>query len=104
MKPLIPLLLLLLIPAQALALDEICEPFDLRCEGSMVQQCNSFGTQWVSIENCTSCSAGQCDPELRINWVLLIAGLSILVIIIIIVRILWKRKSRPPRKIFISKP
>ena len=109
-KIMLTILFILLIPAPALAQESICEPLDLRCEGKTVQQCNTLGSQWVDIENCSiSCSNGQCDPELRINWEFLIAGLIALVIIVIIVWILWKKKKSPKlppvpthRKTFIS--
>ena len=95
-KTMLAILFLLLIPAPALAQEVICEPLDLKCEGKTVQQCNTLGSQWVDIENCNiSCSNGRCDPELRINWVFLIAGLIALVIIVIIFSLLWKKKKSP---------
>lgn len=95
-KIMLTILFLLLIPAPALAQENICEPLDLRCEDKTVQQCNTLGSQWVDIKNCSiSCSDGQCDPELRINWEFLVAGLIALVIIVTAVRILWKKKKSP---------
>lgn len=95
-KTMLAILFLLLIPGPALAQEGICGPLDLRCEGKTVQQCNTLGSQWVDIENCNiSCFNGQCDPELRINWEFLIAGLIALVIIVTTVRILWKKRRLP---------
>lgn len=111
MKAAIPMLVfLLLLPAQVLAQENVCEPFDFRCMGKTVQQCNTIGNQWVDIGKCnTSCHNGQCDPELRTNWGFLITGIIALVIIAAIVQILWKKKRPPkppqaPPKTFISMP
>ncbi len=107
MKLIMPMLLLLLFSTRALAQEGVCEPFDFRCIGKTVQQCNTLGTQWVDMQNCsTGCSGGRCDPELRVRWELLIGGLAALTVIFALVRVLWKRRKSPkppePLKKFIS--
>jgi len=66
--------------------ETVCTPSDMRCSGDNLQQCNEYGTAWVTTTTCEhGCSGAQCNdaPAAGGTWII-IAVVAVVVAVVVI--------------------